>query len=64
VASVITLMKDNTEKVHRLAHRLAIDLLREHPACPIGSDTASQPPRRAMPPSCGSSMRSPGALGK
>jgi 5'-methylthioadenosine phosphorylase len=40
VASVIAVMKDNTEKAHRLVHRLAADFPREHPACPIGSDTA------------------------
>jgi 5'-methylthioadenosine phosphorylase len=33
-------MKDNTEKAHRLVHRLAADFPREHKACPIGSDTA------------------------
>ena len=33
-------MKDNTEKAQRLVHRLAGDFPREHPPCPIGSDTA------------------------
>jgi 5'-methylthioadenosine phosphorylase len=33
-------MKDNTGKAHRLVHRLAAQFPREHPPCPIGSDTA------------------------
>jgi 5'-methylthioadenosine phosphorylase len=40
VASVIAVMQDNTEKAHRLVHRLAADFPREHPPCPIGSDRA------------------------
>ena len=35
-------MKDNTEKAQRLVHRLARDFPREHPACPIGSDTRAR----------------------
>ncbi|HEX2840406.1 S-methyl-5'-thioadenosine phosphorylase [Hyphomicrobium sp.] len=40
VASIIAVMKDNTEKAQRLVGRLARDFPREHPACPIGSDRA------------------------
>jgi 5'-methylthioadenosine phosphorylase len=40
VASIIAIMKDNTEKAQRLVSRLAKDFPREHPACPIGSDRA------------------------
>jgi len=40
VASVIAVMKGNTEKAQRLVTRLARDFPREHPACPIGSDKA------------------------
>jgi 5'-methylthioadenosine phosphorylase len=40
VASVIAVMKGNTEKAQRLVLRLARDFPREHPACPIGSDRA------------------------
>jgi 5'-methylthioadenosine phosphorylase len=40
VAAVIAVMKDNTEKAHRLVHRLAEQFPREHPPCPIGSDTS------------------------
>jgi 5'-methylthioadenosine phosphorylase len=40
VASVIAVMKHNTEKAHRLVQRLAAAFPREHPACPIGSDAA------------------------
>jgi 5'-methylthioadenosine phosphorylase len=40
VASVIAVMKDNTEKAHRLVHKLAAQFPREHQACPIGSDRA------------------------
>jgi 5'-methylthioadenosine phosphorylase len=40
VASIIAIMKDNTEKAQRLVARLAKDFPREHPACPIGSDRA------------------------
>jgi 5'-methylthioadenosine phosphorylase len=40
VASIITIMKDNTEKAQRLVARLAGDFPRQHPACPIGSDRA------------------------
>jgi len=40
VASIIAVMKDNTEKAQRLVERLAKNFPREHPACPIGSDRA------------------------
>lgn len=40
VASVIAVMKGNTEKAQRLVTRLARDFPREHPLCPIGSDRA------------------------
>jgi 5'-methylthioadenosine phosphorylase len=40
VASVIKIMKSNTEKAQRLVLRLARDFPKEHPKCPIGSDTA------------------------
>jgi 5'-methylthioadenosine phosphorylase len=40
VASILEVMKDNTEKAQRLVARLARDFPREHPACPIGSDRA------------------------
>lgn len=40
VASVIAIMKDNTEKAQRLVLNLAKAMPKEHPACPIGSDRA------------------------
>ncbi len=40
VASIIAIMKSNTEKAQRLVTRLAQDFPREHPECPIGSDRA------------------------
>jgi 5'-methylthioadenosine phosphorylase len=40
VASIIAVMKDNTEKAQRLVARLASIFPNEHPACPIGSDRA------------------------
>jgi len=40
VASIIAVMKDNTEKAQRLVDRLAKNFPREHPPCPIGSDRA------------------------
>jgi 5'-methylthioadenosine phosphorylase len=40
VAAVIRVMTGNTEKAQRLVLRLAKDFPREHPKCPIGSDTA------------------------
>jgi 5'-methylthioadenosine phosphorylase len=40
VAAIIAVMKGNTEKAQRLVSRLAQDFPREHPKCPIGSDTA------------------------
>jgi 5'-methylthioadenosine phosphorylase len=38
VASIIAVMRENTEKAQRLVAHLARDFPREHPACPIGSD--------------------------
>ncbi|MGL4396009.1 MAG: S-methyl-5'-thioadenosine phosphorylase [Hyphomicrobium sp.] len=40
VASILAVMKANTEKAQRLVMRLARDFPREHPLCPIGSDRA------------------------
>ncbi|MGQ0673752.1 MAG: S-methyl-5'-thioadenosine phosphorylase [Hyphomicrobium sp.] len=40
VAAIIAVMKGNTEKAQRLVARLARDFPREHPKCPIGSDSA------------------------
>jgi 5'-methylthioadenosine phosphorylase len=40
VAAVIAVMKHNTELAQRLVTRLARDFPRQHPKCPIGSDTA------------------------
>ena len=40
VAAVLAVMKGNTEKAQRLVHKLAEIFPREHPPCPIGSDTA------------------------
>lgn len=40
VASVIRIMKGNTEKGQRLIRRLAASFPRTHPPCPIGSDRA------------------------
>lgn len=40
VASIIAVMKSNTEKAQRLVSRLAKDFPRDHPACPLGSDRA------------------------
>lgn len=40
VATIIRVMHDNTQKAQRLVQRLAKDFPREHPPCPIGSDTA------------------------
>jgi len=40
VASVIQIMKSNTEKAQRLVPPPARDFPREHPKCPIGSDSA------------------------
>jgi 5'-methylthioadenosine phosphorylase len=40
VASIIAIMKENTEKAQRLVARLAREFPREHPPCPIGSDRA------------------------
>lgn len=39
VASVIAVMKSNTEKAQKLIRALASGLPKEHPKCPIGSDT-------------------------
>ena len=40
VAAIIRVMTGNTQKAQRLVARLAKDFPREHPKCPIGSDTA------------------------
>lgn len=40
VASIVAIMKGNTEKAQRLVAHLARSFPREHPACPIGSDRA------------------------
>lgn len=40
VAAVIKIMKENTEKAGRLLRAFAKHFPRQHPACPIGSDTA------------------------
>jgi 5'-methylthioadenosine phosphorylase len=40
VASIVAIMKGNTEKAQRLVAHLARNFPREHPACPIGSDRA------------------------
>ena len=40
VASIIAVMRENTERAQRLVARLAKDFPKEHPACPIGSDKA------------------------
>ena len=40
VASVLRVMKDNTEKAQRLIARMAASFPREHQPCPIGSDKA------------------------
>ena len=40
VASIVSIMKGNTEKAQRLVAHLARSFPREHPACPIGSDRA------------------------
>jgi 5'-methylthioadenosine phosphorylase len=40
VASIISVMRANTEKAQRLVVRLAQDFPRQHPPCPIGSDRA------------------------
>jgi 5'-methylthioadenosine phosphorylase len=40
VASVLQVMKANTEAAQRLVLRLAGAFPREHPPCPIGSDRA------------------------
>jgi 5'-methylthioadenosine phosphorylase len=40
VAAILRVMTGNTEKARRLVVRLARDFPREHPKCPIGSDTA------------------------
>lgn len=40
VASVIAVMQSNTEKAGRLITEFAKAFPRQHPACPIGSDTA------------------------
>ena len=40
VATVIKVLGENAAKAQRLVTRLARDFPREHPKCPIGSDTA------------------------
>lgn len=40
VASIVAVMKENTEKAQRLVAHLARDFPRQHPPCPIGSDRA------------------------
>lgn len=40
VASVIAVMKENTEKAQRLVTQFAKTFPRQHPVCPIGSDKA------------------------
>ncbi len=40
VASVIAIMRSNTEKAQRLVANLARNFPKQHPACPIGSDKA------------------------
>jgi 5'-methylthioadenosine phosphorylase len=40
VASVLAVMKENTEKAQRLIARLGRIFPREHQPCPIGSDRA------------------------
>jgi 5'-methylthioadenosine phosphorylase len=40
VASIVAVLKENTEKAQRLVARLARDFPRRHPPCPIGSDRA------------------------
>lgn len=40
VASIVAVMKENTEKAQRLVARLARDFPRQHPPCPIGSARA------------------------
>ena len=54
VASIIKVMKGNTERAQRLVERLTRDLPREHEACPIGSDRALEvaiitPPEKRDP---------------
>jgi 5'-methylthioadenosine phosphorylase len=40
VAEILRVLMDNAGKAQRLVARLARDFPREHPPCPIGSDTA------------------------
>jgi 5'-methylthioadenosine phosphorylase len=42
VAEIIRVLTANVDKAHRLIERLARDFPREHPPCPVGSDTALQ----------------------
>jgi 5'-methylthioadenosine phosphorylase len=39
-ASILRVMRENTERAQRLVARLAVNFPREHPPCPIGSDRA------------------------
>ena len=66
VAAVLAVMKGNTEKAQRLVHNLAEIFPREHPPCPIGSDTALDvaiitAPEARDPALCKSSTPSPAA---
>ena len=40
VAAVLKVLTENVDKAHRLIERVARSFPREHPPCPIGSDTA------------------------
>jgi 5'-methylthioadenosine phosphorylase len=42
VAEIIRVLTANVDKAHRLIEGLARDFPREHPPCPVGSDTALQ----------------------
>jgi 5'-methylthioadenosine phosphorylase len=40
ITSILRVLKDNSDNARRLIERVAKDFPREHPKCPIGSDTA------------------------
>jgi 5'-methylthioadenosine phosphorylase len=40
VAEIIRVLKDNASRAKQLVLQLAKDFPREHPKCPVGSDTA------------------------
>ncbi|MEI2383621.1 S-methyl-5'-thioadenosine phosphorylase [Breoghania sp. JC706] len=40
ITMIIRVLKDNAENAQRLVARVARDFPREHPVCPVGSDTA------------------------